>query len=161
MITGFSGRNGSDIDVTYARDERLGLWLPASMKDRHETDVVEAGRTAYGATDPSSRMTVVVGTATYGDFKRFETSATVKIKNGRPRGVQATLVARRAVGRAVSGRTTGTSSTNLPQRRRLLTIETSVRDKSGLAVPDSADVGVHRHHRRQTAPGRVRAVLQD
>jgi VWFA-related protein len=80
VITGFSGRNGSNIDVTYARDERLGLWLPASMKERHETDVVQAGRTAYGATDPSSRMTVVVGTATYGDFKRFETSATFKIK---------------------------------------------------------------------------------
>ena len=80
VITGFSGRNSSNIDVTYARDERMGLWLPATMKERDEIDVVEAGRTAYGATDPTARMTVVLGTATYSDFKRFETSATVKIK---------------------------------------------------------------------------------
>ena len=79
-ITGFSGRNGSTIDVTYAREERLGLWLPETMKERHETDIVEAGRTAYGATDPTARMTVVVGSATYSDFKRFETSATIRIK---------------------------------------------------------------------------------
>ena len=80
VITGFSGRNGSTIDVTYARDEHLGLWLPGTMKERHETDIVEAGRSAFGATDASQRVTVVVGTATYSDFKRFETSATIKIK---------------------------------------------------------------------------------
>jgi VWFA-related protein len=77
-ITGFSGRNGSSIDVMYAHDERLGLWLPATMKERHETDVVEAGRSAFGSIPSSARMTVVVGTATYDDFKRFETSATIK-----------------------------------------------------------------------------------
>ena len=80
VITGFSGQSGSDVDVTYARDERLGLWLPATMKERHETDVVEAGRTAFGSTASPGRMTVVIGTATYSDFKRFETSATFKIK---------------------------------------------------------------------------------
>ena len=80
VITGYSGRNSSNIDVTYARDERMGVWLPATMKERDEIDVVEAGRTAFGATDPTARMTVVLGTATYSDFKRFETSATVKIK---------------------------------------------------------------------------------
>ena len=75
-----SGRSGSSIDVTYARDERLGLWLPETMKERHEADIVEAGRSAYGATIALARTTVVVGTAIYSDFKRFETSATVKIK---------------------------------------------------------------------------------
>jgi VWFA-related protein len=79
-ISGFYGRSGSNIEVTYARDDRLGLWLPETMKERHEADIVEAGRSAYGSTIASARTTVVVGTATYSDFKRFETSATVKIK---------------------------------------------------------------------------------
>jgi hypothetical protein len=78
VINGFSGRNSSSIDVTYARDERLGLWLPATMKERHETDIVEGGRSAFGAAPASARLTVVVGTATYSDFKRFETTAIVK-----------------------------------------------------------------------------------
>jgi len=78
VIRGFSGRNSSMVDVTYARDERLGVWLPHTMKDRHETDVVEGGRSAFGSAPTSARLTVVEGTATYSDFKRFET--TVKIK---------------------------------------------------------------------------------
>jgi hypothetical protein len=77
-ISGFYGRSGSKIEVTYARDDRLGLWLPETMKERHEADIVEAGRSAYGAAIASARTTVVVGTATYSDFKRFETSATIK-----------------------------------------------------------------------------------
>jgi len=80
VIDGSSGNSGSNIDVTYAHDERLGLWLPAVMKERHEWEVVAAGSSAYGATPVSGRTAVVVATATYSDFKRFETSATIKIK---------------------------------------------------------------------------------
>ena len=79
-INGFVGASGSNIDVTYARDERLGLWLPQTMKERHESEAIESGKSAYGATAASRRTTVVVATATYADFKRFETSATFKIK---------------------------------------------------------------------------------
>jgi VWFA-related protein len=78
VINGFSGRNASSIDVTYARDERLGLWLPQSMKERHETDIVEGGRSAFGAAPTAARLTVVLGTATYSDFKRFEVAGKVK-----------------------------------------------------------------------------------
>jgi VWFA-related protein len=78
IITGLSGRNSSDVDVTFERDERLGLWLPKTLKERHETDVLEGGRSAFGDVPSLARLTIVVGTATYGDFKRFETSATIK-----------------------------------------------------------------------------------
>ena len=50
------------------------------MKERHESEAIESGKSAYGATAASRRTTVVVATATYADFKRFETSATFKIK---------------------------------------------------------------------------------
>ena len=80
VINGFIGRSGSNIDVTYARDERLGLWLPQTMKERHELEAIESGRSAYGATAASQRTTVVLATATYTDFKRFETAATFKMK---------------------------------------------------------------------------------
>jgi hypothetical protein len=62
--------SGSTVDVTYSRDERLGLWLPQVMKERHVANTL-AGRRV---------TTVLVATATYTDFKRFETSARVKIK---------------------------------------------------------------------------------
>jgi hypothetical protein len=80
VLSGFTGRSGSTIDVTYARDERLGLWLPQTMKERHEAEAIESGRSAYGSTAASRRTSVVVATATYSDFKRFETSATFKVK---------------------------------------------------------------------------------
>jgi hypothetical protein len=80
VVNGVFGRSGSNIDVTYARDERLGLWLPQTMKERHESESIDAGRAAYGATASTQRTSTIVATATYSDFKRFETSATFKVK---------------------------------------------------------------------------------
>lgn len=80
LVISGAGRTGSNIDVTYVHDDRLGLWLPGTMKERNESDIVEAGRSAFGATAASARTSVVLGTATYSDFKRFETTATFKIK---------------------------------------------------------------------------------
>ena len=78
-VTGFAGRaSTSTVEVTYARDPRLDLWLPSTMKERQDGEVAVAveSRRAMSA----MRQAIVTGFATYGDFKRFETSATVKIK---------------------------------------------------------------------------------
>jgi hypothetical protein len=58
------------IEATFGRDERLGLWLPVKMTERQE------GRASrrLGTGVP------VNGTATYGDFKRFETSSSIDFK---------------------------------------------------------------------------------
>src|SRR3954470_6748953 len=79
-ISGFAGLSSSLIDVAYAHDERLAMWLPRTMKERHEVDAVVSGRSAFGVTPASRTTNVVVATATYADFKRFETSGTFKIK---------------------------------------------------------------------------------
>jgi len=79
-VAGVTGNSGSKVDVTYARDARLDLWLPATMQERHETDIAEVGRSAFGATTGALRSSVLLATATYSDFKRFETSATFKVK---------------------------------------------------------------------------------
>ena len=79
-ISGFAGLSSSTIDVLYARDDRLAMWLPRTMKERHEVDEVTSGRSVFGATPASRTTKVVVATATYADFKRFETSATFRIK---------------------------------------------------------------------------------
>ena len=78
-VAGFAGRaSTSTVEVTYARDPRLDLWLPSTMKERQDGEVAVAveSRRAMSA----MRQAIVTGFATYGDFKRFETSATVKIK---------------------------------------------------------------------------------
>ena len=76
FVGGFGGPNSSaKMDVTFARDTRLGLWLPAKMTERHEGTAVgrSRGRTAV-------QLGVVTATATYDNFKRFETSTSISIK---------------------------------------------------------------------------------
>jgi hypothetical protein len=47
------------------------------MKERHEGNVVET-ISSGSRLSTSAHMTVVVATATYGDYKRFETSISIK-----------------------------------------------------------------------------------
>lgn len=64
VVSGFVGMaNTSTVDVTFGRDDRLGLWLPARMTEVHEA--------LFGA---------VAVTARYSNFKRFETSSSFSIK---------------------------------------------------------------------------------
>jgi VWFA-related protein len=75
-VLGFGGPGiSSSVDVTFARDERLQLWLPAKMTERHEAKAIIA-RTPVIRIAPA----VVTATATYGDFKRFETSTSISVK---------------------------------------------------------------------------------
>ena len=88
------------VDVTFARDARLKLWLPAKMTERHEasTDPAILARLrnraptvpsvgSITATPPThddvtaKGPSVVTATATYSDFKRFETSASFSVKH--------------------------------------------------------------------------------
>jgi hypothetical protein len=76
-VSGFGGpRTSSTVDVTFARDNRLKLWLPVKMTERHEAPAVLARLSNWITTTPA----VVTATATYGDFKRFETSASFSVK---------------------------------------------------------------------------------
>jgi VWFA-related protein len=81
-LSRFAGpASSSQVEVTYLRDARLGLWLPATMKERHDADMpVTVGTGNLRTTRSTLRRTTVSATATYSDFKRFETSATFKIK---------------------------------------------------------------------------------
>jgi hypothetical protein len=76
IVGGFDGLGSfSTVDVTYARDARLGLWLPAKMTERHEGIIRRASTGKFTRASPAA---VVTATATYSDFKRFEASATIK-----------------------------------------------------------------------------------
>ncbi|MEP6592168.1 MAG: VWA domain-containing protein [Acidobacteriota bacterium] len=67
VIRGYSGSSSvSTMEVTYANDQKLGVWLPARMTERHEGGWQR------------QRQIDITGTATYGSFKRFETAATIK-----------------------------------------------------------------------------------
>jgi VWFA-related protein len=75
-ISGFAGLGSSStIDVTYTRDSRLGLWVPAIMKERHTSNVQGL---LSGMGPSASQGVVVVATATYEDFKRFEITSAIK-----------------------------------------------------------------------------------
>ena len=77
VLTGFGGpRTSATVDVTFARDPRLKLWLPAKMTERHEAPAVLARLPNWVTVTPA----VVTATATYGDFRRFETSASISDK---------------------------------------------------------------------------------
>jgi hypothetical protein len=77
VITGFAGAGSSStIDVLYARDARLGLWLPAKMTERH-TGAIRQMSTSRRASSAVIEG-VVTATAVYSDFKRFETAAAIK-----------------------------------------------------------------------------------
>ena len=76
-VSGFGGpRTSATVDVTFARDPRLKLWLPAKMTERHEAPAVLARLPNWVTVTPA----VVTATATYGDFKRFETSTSISDK---------------------------------------------------------------------------------
>ena len=76
-VSGFGGpRTSSTVDVTFARDARLNLWLPAQMTERHEAPAI----LARGPNRVIVPDAVVTATATYGDFKRFETSTSISDK---------------------------------------------------------------------------------
>jgi VWFA-related protein len=76
VLSGFLGQGSlSTIEVSYARDPRLEMWLPATMTERHEGFQRASAR--VGAT-PGVQLALVTGKATYTDFKRFEASASIK-----------------------------------------------------------------------------------
>lgn len=76
-LSGFGGpRTSAAVDVTFALDARLNLWLPAKMTERHEAPAILARLQNWVTVTP----TVVTATATYGDFKRFETSTSISGK---------------------------------------------------------------------------------
>ena len=81
-LSRFSGPSSSSvIDVTYGRDGRIGLWLPSEMKEQYDADLPSSsGGSNLRGTRATVRRTSMMATATYTDFKRFETSATIKIK---------------------------------------------------------------------------------
>jgi hypothetical protein len=60
----------ADIDVTYDRDVRLGLWLPSKMTEVYEVPFTLSA----GGTPSLGRM---VTEAKYSDFKQFQTSAKI------------------------------------------------------------------------------------
>jgi hypothetical protein len=75
VVGGFDGPESlSTVDVTYAHDARLNMWLPARMTERHEAVVRHP--TSGGVASP--HRAIVTATALYSDFKRFEASSTIK-----------------------------------------------------------------------------------
>jgi VWFA-related protein len=59
----------ADIEVTYRRDEKLGMWLPAQMTEEYQGAIPQINRAAIPALARSK--------ATYSDYKQFGTSSTV------------------------------------------------------------------------------------
>ena len=59
----------ADIEVTYRRDENLGIWLPAQMTEEYQGAIPRPSGPALPALTRSK--------ATYSDYKRFGTSSTV------------------------------------------------------------------------------------
>jgi hypothetical protein len=77
-LTGYQGlRSGVRVEVTFARDPRLRLWLPSRMTEQNR-GVVQA----FGATRLNASIVEVTmkATATYRDFKRFETDTSILVK---------------------------------------------------------------------------------
>jgi hypothetical protein len=76
VLSGFAGSGSlSSVDVTFARDSRLGLWLPSTMNERNQGRVnTGRGRVMSTATTDA----IMTATAIYSDFKRFETSAAIR-----------------------------------------------------------------------------------
>jgi VWFA-related protein len=77
VLRGFAGvRSSSTVDVTFTRNDRLALWLPSLMTERHEGIRRDASPRGGAVVSP----VLVIATARYDDFRRFETSATVTVK---------------------------------------------------------------------------------
>ena len=129
-VSGFGGpRTSSAIDVTFARDARLNLWLPAKMTERHEAPAI----LARGPNRVIVPDAVVTATATYGDFKRFETSTSILGQVMTRRIIVAALVI------ACAGSTASSQQSPVPTFKsglELLTVEATVRDGAGRPVTD-------------------------
>jgi hypothetical protein len=59
----------AEIEVTYRRDEKIGMWLPAQMTEEYQGQIPMINRPAIAALARSK--------ATYSDYKQFGTSSTV------------------------------------------------------------------------------------
>jgi hypothetical protein len=59
----------AEIEVTYRRDEKIGMWLPAQMTEEYQGQIPMINRPAIPALARSR--------ATYSDYKQFGTSSTV------------------------------------------------------------------------------------
>jgi hypothetical protein len=62
----------ADIEVTYKKDEKVGMWLPAQMTEEYQGQIPWTGRQPITA--------IARSRATYSDYKQFGTSATFGIK---------------------------------------------------------------------------------
>ncbi|HMF60589.1 MAG TPA: hypothetical protein VK595_09460, partial [Vicinamibacterales bacterium] len=75
IVSGFAGIGSTArVEATFGRDKRLGLWLPVKMTERHEGRLRKDG-------DRLATVVAATGIATYGDFKRFETSTSTEFQN--------------------------------------------------------------------------------
>lgn len=74
VVSGFTGSSSmAEVDVRYRRDPRLDLWLPAEMTERYEATV----------RNPQTRLVEqarATATATYSQFRCFETSARISLR---------------------------------------------------------------------------------
>jgi len=62
----------ADIEVTYRRDEKLGVWLPSRMVELYDGPIQLTGR--------ATQLGRATTRATYSDFKQFGTSAKITVK---------------------------------------------------------------------------------
>jgi hypothetical protein len=66
-----NSRGLADIDVSWRADAKLGLWVPATMRERY------SGPWPDGSADPwpdssADPRSIITGTATYTDYRRFD-----------------------------------------------------------------------------------------
>ena len=59
----------ADVEVTYRRDEKIGMWLPARMAEEYQGAIPRINNAPFLGVSHSN--------ATYSDYKRFGTSSTV------------------------------------------------------------------------------------
>ena len=59
----------ADIEVTYRRDEKIGMWLPARMAEEYQGAIPQINNAPI--------LGVAHSNATYSDYRRFGTSSTV------------------------------------------------------------------------------------
>lgn len=75
VVSGFINATTSvEIDVTYHRDERLEMWVPAVMREHYRGMVPVQ---ASSGTRPMVGDVETLATATYAEYRRFETGARV------------------------------------------------------------------------------------
>jgi hypothetical protein len=62
----------ASIVVRYARDARMGLWVPAEMKERYRT-------AARAGTELEAEAILLEGTARYSNLRRFQVTTEEKV----------------------------------------------------------------------------------